>query len=704
MTAETPYARAHEVYPHLGWAIIPSGRDKAGIPTGTTGRDGVVTHEKMDAWARTNAADNVAIRHTGETMGIDVDEYDDKHGAADLAKLVALLGPLPATWSSTARGRKTESRQHFFRIPVGVELAGKPPIEGQKNVDIEIIQRHHRYSLVWPSVHPKTGKTYHWYKPDGTRADGPPSVDMLPMLPQRWIDYLSRAASQFTIPEGAVEAEALVATFDTDGFCHHVTTRRAAVAKMRAEGHIGHDEAKDLLTNAFMLGREGCRGVPALLTDIAAGFFEYATKARGEQEAADEWSRLYGPGALKAQGKELERTCTDPQSLQALDLSSLEASIDKPVKVKVKKDKAAKKKHRDEPHPDPDDDEDETEDPNPILLVSLSELRNRPRPQWFIDGVLQQGTVAVLGGASGIGKTFLVLDMVGHMLHGMDWQGHATKRARVIYVAAEGVSSFGTRIGAWEQFYSAPWPEDAIAFVESGVSMREPESIKHLAQRLDQFECDLLVLDTLSQLSNINNENDNAEMAATIHVARLWQRRNPSSTVLLVHHVTKQTANDKGGKLRGGGSLKANADTVIMTQRAASGDWFEVTTDPEADGKQRDGAAVHITGLGLMDYAGSKIVHAIAGSSPEELRGRRISAIDSVLADGKEHGKADFVDALIEAGLLTDGSSNVDIEPEWNNVRSNLRDLVRRGTVEEVGASARTKKWRTAQKLGTLDA
>lgn len=493
----------------------------------------------------------------------------------------------------------------------------------------------------------------------------------------------------------------LVATFEPGEPCRYTQALINRIIEDDALGHIGHGELMTHGTDAFKKGLAGHRGVPKALAELERRAREYfaidrPSAAEGEINGVFEWVATAAQADVAQ-----DDPCACELPLAAVDFSALEASIAKPEKVKPKKEKKPKKKR--DVETEPEEENDEEEDANPIVLVSLSELRNRPRPQWFIDGIIQQGTVAVLGGQSGIGKTFLVLDMVGHMLHGIEWQGRKTRKGKVIYVAAEGVSSFGARIGAWEDFHQRPWPEENVAFVEAGVSMRDPESIKHLAQRLDEFKCDLLVLDTLSQLSNLNNENDNAEMAATIHVARLWQRRNPQSTVLLVHHVTKQTGNDSGGKLRGGGSLRANADTVIMAKRASTNDWFEVTTDAAEDGKQRDGAAVTITGLGLMDYAGSKIVHVIAGSTLQELKGRRVAAVDGVLQDKRPHGKADFIEGLIDADLLPYGADAAAIQPEWNAVRAILRDLVGKGNVIEEGDSARTKKWRWRETLTTLE-
>ena len=115
---------------------------------------------------------SVALRMPDGVIGIDVDQYvkggKQKHGAETLAAKIAELGPLPPTCSSTARGPGQPSRIYFFRAPA-------QRYAGTINPDIEIIQRHHRYAVVWPSPHHDddgaVDGTYAWYGPDGTMLE-----------------------------------------------------------------------------------------------------------------------------------------------------------------------------------------------------------------------------------------------------------------------------------------------------------------------------------------------------------------------------------------------------------------------------------------------------------------------------------------------------------------------------------------------------
>ncbi|WP_270485644.1 phage/plasmid primase, P4 family [Gordonia jacobaea] len=232
--------------------------------------------EDHDA-ARANLANRMPAftdEDTGEefeVIGIDVDEYDEKHGAETLAALIAEHGELPPTFSSTSRGADSPSRILFYVVPAGMKWAGKP------GPDIEIIQRTHRYAVAWPSV--VEGREYRWYDPQG-RACDVPDVATFPDLPDSWVEYLRKGKAE--APRADVEefddlAEALgwleenipgydapmsgqmdrqtdpdkLAEEATGGAHDAMLARVHEVVRLAAEGHHGLKAALDRIESAF---------------------------------------------------------------------------------------------------------------------------------------------------------------------------------------------------------------------------------------------------------------------------------------------------------------------------------------------------------------------------------------------------------------------------------------------------------------------
>lgn len=200
--SRTPFVSRAREYIEKGWGIVPlPEKRKEYPPTGFTGRAGKFAEEDdILKWLGDPqySHGNIALRVGNmlvkegiryEVIGIDVDDYGDKKGGKELAALEKKFGKLPETWTSSSRSDGV-SGIRFFLVPYGYGFRGKA------SDSIEIIQRVHRYAVIYPSVHPETDGQYYWYAP-GFAANG---VDMsqvipacveLPVLPDNWIDYLT---------------------------------------------------------------------------------------------------------------------------------------------------------------------------------------------------------------------------------------------------------------------------------------------------------------------------------------------------------------------------------------------------------------------------------------------------------------------------------------------------------------------------------
>jgi bifunctional DNA primase/polymerase-like protein len=186
----TGYAAAFDDYHRRGWPVLPIPHGAKGPPPKSfTGRDGKTpSYADMHAWAEGNPDANVAIGLPPSVIGVDVDDYDGKNGAATLAEAERLWGKLPPSYRSTSRDDGV-SAIRLYRIPEGVEL------RESVGPGVEIIQHHHRYVMCWPSIHPTTGQQYRWHAEiDGSAIDAPPPLEDIPELPTAWVQALSEPA------------------------------------------------------------------------------------------------------------------------------------------------------------------------------------------------------------------------------------------------------------------------------------------------------------------------------------------------------------------------------------------------------------------------------------------------------------------------------------------------------------------------------
>jgi P4 family phage/plasmid primase-like protien len=138
-----------------------------------------------------------------ELLGIDVDDYGDKAGYEQFQALEEKYGKLPATVCSSSRWEQSpNSGIRLYLVPAGLHFLGKAAPA------IEVIQRAHRYMLVWPSINPDVPdaevSTYRFKDPDGAyyehreeasalgalAAAIPPLADVS-VFPEGWLDFLT---------------------------------------------------------------------------------------------------------------------------------------------------------------------------------------------------------------------------------------------------------------------------------------------------------------------------------------------------------------------------------------------------------------------------------------------------------------------------------------------------------------------------------
>jgi phage/plasmid-associated DNA primase/DNA polymerase I-like protein with 3'-5' exonuclease and polymerase domains len=259
-------------YAEAGWpCILPvPARDKFPPPVGFTGAEGRDTDPlTLVEWAGKFPHHSIALRMPEGVIGIDVDQYVKgetvKRGAETMAACIERWGPLPSTWTSTARGPLQPSGIAFYRVPAR-RYATK--LTGNGTGDVEIIQRHHRYAVVWPSPHPGAGEgaTYQWYAPDGSPAAGPPRPGDLAELPQAWVDGLAEG-STMAGPASAShsDGEALLAQLldDYRPECSEVYSARLTATEQLSAADAGsrHDTMTARVHHLIQLSAHGHPGV-----------------------------------------------------------------------------------------------------------------------------------------------------------------------------------------------------------------------------------------------------------------------------------------------------------------------------------------------------------------------------------------------------------------------------------------------------------
>lgn len=298
-TANIGYGAAAETYWEKGWrGVLPLKRaTKWPPPKGFTGYDGAEpSYADILQWSELYPDGNLCLRLPDGVIGVDVDAYGAKTGAAAFTEAVKRWGPLPDGPQSSSRGEDLVSGLRLFRVPPNTLLETVIVFPEMSIGDIEIIQRHHRYVVCWPSLHPE-GRDY-WWRNSAGQLLGIPGIDDIPWLPQSWIDGLKLTPKSLDVSAEFDTRQALTAGEPSA----LVQARLAeAIKEMNLPGMSRHDTCLRHVMAILRLGAEGQPGVESALSLLREVFIAVlADPSRGDTRPRDiaysEFNRMVSNG------------------------------------------------------------------------------------------------------------------------------------------------------------------------------------------------------------------------------------------------------------------------------------------------------------------------------------------------------------------------------------------------------------------------
>jgi hypothetical protein len=237
-----------------GWTVLPlPAQSKKTPPVGYTGEDALEVDESLALGEWMESAGNVALRLPDGVIGIDIDAYKD--GGAGYAKLVKRLGALPETMGITSRANVSDGVTLFFSVPKGSRLIGSVET-------VDIIQKHHRYSVAPPSIHPE-GRQYRWVSSSGMDLPWTPEPDEFPELPASWFNFLKEKSGPV---KPAIVIREIPFEYESGSGCKKMNSLlKGAIIRLR-EGQAGRHDLMVLATRAMTCeAAKGHRGYDRIL-------------------------------------------------------------------------------------------------------------------------------------------------------------------------------------------------------------------------------------------------------------------------------------------------------------------------------------------------------------------------------------------------------------------------------------------------------
>ena len=214
-------------------------------------------------------------------------------------------------------------------------------------------------------------------------------------------------------------------------------------------------------------------------------------------------------------------------------------------------------------------------------VLSADEMTHQKTATWLIKGVLPAADIVTIFGASGSGKSFIVLEMAACIALGTPWRGRKVTKGRVVIIAAEGSGSYGKRIKALAQHLGVSAKDLDIGVIVVPPNLMEEGDVTELAASIKAVgDVSLIVIDTFAQVTPGANENGAEDMGLALSNVRVL-RTTTDATVGLVHHAGK----DAHRGSRGWSGIRAAVDAELEVTRDEDSGARQIRTSKQKDGE-----------------------------------------------------------------------------------------------------------------------
>ena len=204
----------------------------------------------------------------------------------------------------------------------------------------------------------------------------------------------------------------------------------------------------------------------------------------------------------------------------------------------------------------------DTKQTTPIEVYSMAQvLAMKPTP-WLIQDYIPEGSMTMIYGPPGSGKTFMALDMALHIAHGLEWHGKATEQGSVMYIAGEGVGGLRKRLQAWHINKNIE-PTAPLHIIPVAVGLLDEQEIDNLIKTIQILAKDIkmVVFDTVARCMT-GDENSAQDMGMAIK-AMDKIKHTFKCCVVPIHHSGK----DKDRGARGSTAMIGAVDVSLRVER-----------------------------------------------------------------------------------------------------------------------------------------
>lgn len=223
-------------------------------------------------------------------------------------------------------------------------------------------------------------------------------------------------------------------------------------------------------------------------------------------------------------------------------------------------------------------------------------MRRDPSQKGLVEGVIGEGELTMLFGESGVGKSFVALDLALSIASAQPWLGRNVTQGSVVYLPSEGFDGFHARIQAWCAHRGVSSAELPFHMGAYEFALNNPHDFKEFQDELCGIhpQPKLIVVDTLTGMTSGLDQNSAKDMAAFADTCKMMKLITTGAAVLVVHH----SGHKEKGRGKGALDFHAACDKVIAVRRSGRDGTLAIRCTKNRHGKPFDDVHVRLEDCG----------------------------------------------------------------------------------------------------------
>lgn len=213
-----------------------------------------------------------------------------------------------------------------------------------------------------------------------------------------------------------------------------------------------------------------------------------------------------------------------------------------------------------------------------ILHWASEALTQSVEIDWVVTDMISKGSVNLIVGDAGCGKTYLMLALAVIVTMGQAFLGYAVKQCPVLLIDEEsGPRRLGQRLGDTMRGYGVESNIPLAYLTLERLDLGKPDDIQAIIEAIEETGAGLVIIDALADVMPGCNENDVKDIQP-IFMALRNIAEETQVAIIVIHHA------NKNGDYRGSTAMKAAVDLMLKVTK--TGDVVSVKSEKARDVEQ----------------------------------------------------------------------------------------------------------------------